>query len=144
MVLNAFHCRTTSGYLWLVQSTRKRISIIRAIPGCWIQRRKPKPEHYERLINVRSLNVDFPWHQCPVASHTTNLPMVRHFLGSPLHELSVRSFGNMVGTRSAFRTVKKLWSTGPAALERLAEFDLPLLEHLDVGVSIIAFRWIHV
>lgn len=144
VVLNAFHCRTTSGYLWLVQSTRKRISIIRAIPACWIQRRKPKPEHYQRLINVRSLDVSFPWHRCSVASYTTDLPMVRYLLGSALHELSVKSFGDMVGTRGTFRTVKKLWSTGPAALERLAEFDLPSLEHLDVGVSIIAFRQIHV
>lgn len=144
MVLNAFHCRTTSGYLWLVQSTRKRISIIRAITGCWIQRRKPNPEDYKRLINVRSLNVAMEWQRCSGGGQTINLPMVRYFLGSALQELSVKSFKDMVGTRSTFRTVKKLQSRGKAALGKLAKFDLPLLKHLDVGVSILAFRRIHV
>ena len=137
VVLNAFHRRTTPGYLWLVQSARKRISIIRAIPACWIQRRKPNPEHYKRLVNVRSLNLAFPWHRCS-KTYTTSLPMTRYFLGSALQELSVESFEDMVGTRRTFRTVIKLRSKGPAILARLTEFDLPLLEDLDVGVSVLA------
>src|SRR5258708_25272639 len=65
--------------------------------------------------------------------------MVRYFLGSALQGLSVESFGDIVGTRSTFRTVEKLQSKGPAAPERPTEFILPLLEHLDVGVSVLAF-----
>ena len=144
MVLGALQCRTTSGYLWLVQSTRKWPSIIRAVPGCWIQRRKPNPEHYKHLINVRSLNVAIPWHRCSGSSKTTDPPMVRYFLGFALQELSVKSFRDMVGTRSTFRTVKKLRSRGPSALKSLTKFDLPVLEHLDVGVSTLAPRQIHV
>jgi len=65
--------------------------------------------------------------------------MARYFLGSALQELTVESFEDMVGTRRTFRTVKKLRSKGPAALARLTEFDLPLLEDLDIGVSVLAF-----
>ena len=64
--------------------------------------------------------------------------MAGYFLGSAPHELSVESFEDMVGTRTTFLTVRKLRSKGPAVLARLTEFDLPLLEDLDVGISVLA------
>ena len=69
--------------------------------------------------------------------------MVEYLFGLGLRELSIRSFIDMVGTRNTFRTLKKLHSMSSIKLESLAEFDLPLLEHLSLVVSVLAFQWVH-
>ena len=116
----------------------ERAPKLNVVLGCWIQQRQPDLKHSENLVNVQSLSFDFPGHKCAY-EHWDGMntqPIVGYLFGLRLQELSIRSFMDMVGTRNAFRTVKKLHSRRSMRLARLAEFNLPLLEHLSLVVSV--------